>query len=88
MPITILRPPVAFNRLGLSKSVAYDRISKGLLPSMVKLGSDARAAGLPDFEVEAIARAYISGASDTQMRALVDRLHQARTRLIEVEVVA
>lgn len=77
MSTTLLRPPVAFKRLGLSKSVAYERIAKGLLPRPIKLG-DARASALPDYEVEAVARAYVAGQSDAQIAALVARLHAAR----------
>jgi prophage regulatory protein len=77
MSTTLLRPPVAFKRLGLSKSVAYERISKGLLPRPIKLG-DARASALPDYEVEAVAKAYVAGQSDAQIAALVARLHAAR----------
>jgi prophage regulatory protein len=77
MSITLLRPPVAFKRLGLSRSVAYERIAKGLLPRPIKLG-DARASALPDYEVEAVAKAYVAGQNDTQIAALVARLHAAR----------
>ena len=77
MSTTLLRPPVAFKRLGLSKSVAYERIAKGLLPRPIKLG-DARASALPDYEVEAVAKAYVAGQNDAQIAALVARLHAAR----------
>lgn len=84
MPITILRPPDAFKRLGISKSVGYQRIADGLLPTFSKLGGDARCAGAADFEYEAIARAYLAGADDNQIRALVDRIHKARARIREL----
>lgn len=77
MSTTLLRPPIAFKRLGLSKSVAYERIAKGLLPRPIKLG-DARASALPDYEVEAVAKAYVAGKSQAEIAALVARLHAER----------
>lgn len=75
--ITLLRPTVAFQRLGLSRSVGYERIQAGLLPRFLKIGG-SRASALPDHEVEALARAYIAGASESQLRVLVARLHEQR----------
>jgi prophage regulatory protein len=40
--------------------------------------SGARAAGWPQHEISAVIDARIAGASDDEIRALVERLHEAR----------
>ena len=62
---------------GLSRSSIYLRISEGLLPSPVALGS--RAVGWPQAEIEAINRARIAGHDDAALRALVLELVAHRT---------
>lgn len=62
---------------GLSRSSIYLRISEGLLPSPVALGS--RAVGWPQAEIEAINRARIAGHDDAALRALVLELAAQRT---------
>ena len=66
----------------ISRSTFYAQVHLGLLPKLVKLGQ--RAAGLPDYEVKAIANARIAGKSDDEIRALVQRLHAARSQVGEL----
>ena len=73
----ILRLPQVQAQLGYSRSRFYLDVQRGLLPKQIKTGE--RASGLPDFEVAAIERAIIAGASDDERRALVQRLHKARS---------
>lgn len=74
--VNMLRMAAAFKRLGVGRSHGYAGIQAGVLPRPVKLG--ARAAALPDFEVEAIVAARIAGCDDSELRALVKRLHEQR----------
>lgn len=76
MPITILRLPAVKARAGLSRSTIYLRVSQGLWPRPISLGS--RAVGWPSNEVEAINAARVAGHSDEDVRALVRRLHDER----------
>lgn len=74
--INLVRTPAAFKRLGVGKSQGYERIQQGLLPRPVKIG--ARASALPDTEIDAVIRAQLAGASNADLRKLVERLHIAR----------
>ena len=73
----ILRLPAVKSESGYSRSTIYLRISQGLWVRPVHLGS--RAVGFPSREVEALNAARISGKSDDEIRALVVKLHAART---------
>lgn len=61
---------------GYSRSTVYLRISQGLWPKPVSLGS--RAVGWPASEVAALNAARIAGKSDDDIRALVARLEAER----------
>lgn len=56
----------------------YEAVRDGLLTRPVKFG---RANRWPQHEHQAIARARISGATDGEIRTLVERLHELRERL-------
>ena len=68
---------------GTSRSQFYANVKDGLMVRPVNIGP--RSVGVPDFEVQAINRARIAGRSETDIRALVERLHAAR---LQCEVVA
>jgi prophage regulatory protein len=74
-----LRIKAILEARGVSRSKHYLDTSRGLYPSMVKISEKASA--LPDFEVEAMQRATVAGASEHNLRALVKRLEAARTIL-------
>ena len=63
---------------GLKKSALHARCAAGLLPKPVILGS--RTARYLSSEIEAVLDAHIVGAKDAELRALVKRLHAARTQ--------
>jgi prophage regulatory protein len=68
----ILRLPAVKAETGLARSTIYLRISQGLWPIPVRLGS--RAVGWPMSEVEALNAARIEGRSDAEIRQLVEGL--------------
>ena len=72
----ILRRPRVEEASGYSRSTLYLRITQGLWPKGVGIGS--RAVGWPASEVAAINAARIAGQSDDKIRALVTQLHNAR----------
>jgi len=76
MRITILRLPAVLARAGLSKSTLYSRVSDGLWPKPVNLGS--RAVGWPSGEVEALISALIAGQPKEEIRSLVVNLEAKR----------
>jgi prophage regulatory protein len=75
LPIILRRKQVE-EATGYSRSTIYLRISLGLFPRPVQLGS--RMVGWPQREIAAINGAFISGRSDAEIRALVTRLEEAR----------
>lgn len=75
--MNILRCGKTLDKTGYTKSPLYDDISKGLFTRPVKIGG-ARAAGWPEYEVDRIIAARIAGASDAEVRKLVESLHEQR----------
>ena len=72
----ILRLPAVRSECGLSRSTIYLRITQGLLTKPISLG--ARAVGWPADEVAALNAARIAGKTDTEIRALVQKLEAGR----------
>jgi len=68
--------PAVQAETGLSRSTLYAYIKSGLLSRPVALG--ARAVGIPAHEVDALNAARIAGKSDSEIRALVEKLEAAR----------
>lgn len=66
---------------GESRSTIYLRIAQGLLTKPVRLG--ARAVGWPAGEVAMLNSARVSGKSDAEIRALVQRLQAARSDALQ-----
>ena len=77
MDTEILRLPEA--RKPRSRSNYYERIRQGLMTRPVRLG--ARAVGWPTAEVDTINGAIIAGATNDQIRELVQQLHEQRKNL-------
>ena len=75
-PIPMLRPVVVRPLLGLSATGMADAEKAGLLVRPVRISK--RAVAYPANELAAINAARISGSSDAEMRALVNKLHAAR----------
>lgn len=73
---TLLRLPSVKSETGASRSTIYLRIQQGLWPKPVKLGP--RSVAWPASEVAALNAARIAGMADTEIRALVTKLEEAR----------
>lgn len=72
----MLRLPLSLVRTGYSRSAFYSKIDQGLMTRPVRIG--ARAVAWPESEIEAILAARVSGVSENEIKALVERLHRAR----------
>jgi prophage regulatory protein len=62
-----------------SHATIYSQINDGTLTKPISLG--ARCVGLPDYEVNAIIQARIAGRSESELRQLVQHLHEERKQL-------
>jgi prophage regulatory protein len=69
-------PAVLAEKGNASHATVYCEIHDGLFTVPVTIGQ--RAVGWPDHEVKAINAARIRGDTDDQIRALVNKLHNAR----------
>lgn len=69
-----------------SHASIYSLIRDGLWTQPVKIGE--RSSGWPEDEVRAINAARIAGASDDQIRKLVNQLHAKRTETLAVLMAA
>lgn len=78
---TILRLPDVKSESGLSRSTIYLRISQGLWPKPVNLGS--RAVGWPAGEIAALNSARIAGKPNDEIKTLVKKLEASRKNLAQ-----
>ena len=78
MTNTIQRKPAVLRDTGLTRSTLYLRIAQGLFTKPVSLG--ARAVGWPSYEIAALNAALIAGKSNSEISALVDKLHSDRKK--------
>ncbi len=74
--VSLMRRPQVERQSGYSRSTIYLRISQGLFPTPVQLGT--RAVAWPGREVRAVNAARIAGKSDGDIRDLVAQLANAR----------
>ena len=72
--------PAVERALGLKKSAIHMRIAAGLCVTGVSVGT--RSVRYPSDEVRAVADAYVAGFDDGAIRALVVKLHAARTQRV------
>lgn len=72
----LLRIKDVENKTGLKKTSIYRMIKKGTFPLPVRLGHKVSA--WPEDEVDAVIRAWINGASEDDIRSLVERLKLER----------
>lgn len=75
----ILRLDETLARTGDTRSPHYSKVSSGHFTQPVKLGG-RRACGWPQDEVDAIVTARIAGATDSDLAALVKKLHANRSQ--------
>lgn len=71
-----LKPRAVLERYGYSRSQFYAAQQDGTYVRSVKIGK--RAAVIPEDEAEQIAAARVAGASDDQIKRLVEKLHEQR----------
>ncbi len=76
MTQTIYRLPAVQAATGYSRSTIYLRIEQGLWTKQVRLG--ARCVGWPSHEVAALNATRVAGKTDSEIRVLVDQLHERR----------
>jgi prophage regulatory protein len=74
---SIMRLKGVIDETGLSRSTIYLRMSNGVWPPVVKLGS-GRAMGWPVREVDKMLEAMIAGKTERQLKALVTDLIKLR----------
>ena len=75
-PVTLLRTATIVGRRGTSRSGHYAEIAAGLFVRPIAIGK--RATATPDYEVDALIAARISGKSNDEIRELVKSLEAAR----------
>lgn len=76
----ILRLPAVLIQTGYrSPASIYKAVRDGTFPKQVRIG--ARSVGWPDDDVVAINNARVAGATDAQLRQLVDSIHAARSEM-------
>jgi len=63
-------------KTGLKKSMHYDLIKKGLMPSAIRIGDRARA--WISSEIDAVVAARIAGKSDDEIREMIKALMAKR----------
>lgn len=79
--MSILRMPAVKAETGhRSHASIYNAIRAGLFTKPVPIGE--RAVGWPSWEVAALVNARVSGRSESEIRALVQRLHAKRADLL------
>ncbi|WHZ11745.1 MAG: hypothetical protein OJF60_002184 [Burkholderiaceae bacterium] len=79
MPFNLIRLPEVIRRTCKGRTSVYDDMTAGIFPKPVKVGR--RAVAWPDHEVDALIAARVSGASENQLRTLVQRLAADRAAL-------
>lgn len=67
-------------RFAKGKSSLYSQIKLGLWTTGTKTGN--RTVAWPEYEVDALIAARVSGFTDDQIRELVNRLHEARPKVV------
>ncbi len=76
MPSRIIRLPAVLERTGYSRSCLYARISAGLFPRPISLGS--RVSTWPEHEIDALIAAHIRQIPEAELAQLVAALHAQR----------
>lgn len=78
-PIRIERKPAVLNRTGMSHATLYRRISEGLFPPGVTLGS--RSVGWLAHEVDTMLKAFAAGKTTEELQSIVKNLIEKRQTL-------
>ena len=75
-PIQYLRINEVIKICGLPKSSFYEKVKLGLMPPAVSLGQ--RAVAWVNFEIDAVNKALLAGATEDEIKALVVKLVEQR----------
>lgn len=78
-PLVLLRKAEVLNRTGLCKSTIYDKISKGTFPPPILISM--RSVAWPEYEIDAVIRAFISGKSEEEVKTLIYEMVKARKNI-------
>ena len=78
-PIVLLRKAEVLNRTGLCKSTIYNKIRKGTFPPPIAIS--IRSVAWPEYEIDAVIRAFISGKSEEEVKLLVHEIVKAREQI-------
>ncbi len=76
---TLLPLQSSFRAIGVGPATGYVQVREHLFPAPVKVGNRSF---VPSDELEAVLAARIAGQSETQIRELVQRLHQQRSAAV------
>lgn len=79
MDTSLLRKPSVLSKRGRGNSQLYREIADGLMTPGIRRG--AHCTVWPAYEIDAINRAEIAGATPDELRALVRQLVEQRTRM-------
>ena len=79
MTDSLIRLNKVEDKTGYKKSMHYDLIKKGLMPSAIRIGDRARA--YISSEIDAVVAARIAGKSDDEIRELVKTLTAKRQQI-------
>ena len=74
--VKLLRLADVMSMMGLKRSAIYHQIENGLITKPIKLSS--RASLWPNYEIQAVVKAIINNADETQRKALVQELMSSR----------
>lgn len=78
-PTSLLRPKDARQALAFNSLTSlWNGVKAGLLPTPIKIG--LRAVAWQRHEIDTIIAARAGGASDVEVRQLVQQIHEARAR--------
>ena len=80
-PIKIVRRTELLQRFGLGKSCLHNRITSGLIPPPCNLGG--RSVGWLDHEIDVVISSLAAGATETEIKMLVQQLVARRSQLAE-----
>ena len=78
-PIQLKKLPAVKGAVAISRTTLYRNIKRGTYTKGVSIGGDRVA--WPDYEIEVINRAKISGFTEAAIKELVTKLHELREGL-------
>lgn len=82
---SLIRIKKVEEKTGLKKSMQYDLMKRGLMPSAIRIGE--RAVAFLESEIDTVVAARIAGKSDSEIREIIETLLAKRQKLAD-EVLA